>query len=118
LGGVVSYGNPSKESFLGVRRETLLAGGAVSEETAREMARGARDRFGADLAAAVTGIAGPSGGSEEKPVGTVWFAVADRDGRETAKRRAFVGDRAVVRRAASIHALELVRRHLVGWPPG
>ena len=118
LGGVVSYGNPAKESFLGVRPETLLAGGAVSEETAREMARGARDRFGADLAAAVTGIAGPSGGSEEKPVGTVWFAVADRDGRETAKRRAFVGDRAVVRRAASIHALELVRRHLVGWPGG
>lgn len=116
LGGVVPYGNEAKQAFLGVRPETLLAGGAVSEETAREMARGARERFGADVAASITGIAGPSGGTAEKPVGTVWFAVADRDGRETAKRRSFIGDRALVRRSASIHALELVRRHLVGWP--
>lgn len=116
LGGVVSYANDAKESLLGVDDETLRSHGAVSEETAREMARGARERFGADVGAAVTGVAGPGGGSEEKPVGTVWFAISDRDGREVAKRRSFVGDRSHVRKSASVHALELVRRHLVGWP--
>ena len=116
LGGVVSYANDAKESLLGVDDETLRSHGAVSEETAREMARGARERFGADVGAAVTGVAGPGGGSEEKPVGTVWFAISDRDGREVAKRRSFVGDRSHIRKSASVHALELVRRHLVGWP--
>jgi nicotinamide-nucleotide amidase len=115
LGGVVSYGNGAKESFLGVREETLRAHGAVSEQAALEMARGAVEKFGADVAASVTGIAGPDGGTEEKPVGTVWFAIADRGGREVAKRRAFLGDRGHVRRSASVHALELVRRHVVGW---
>jgi nicotinamide-nucleotide amidase len=114
LGGVVSYGNGAKESFLGVREETLRAHGAVSAEAALEMARGAVERFGADVAASVTGIAGPDGGTEEKPVGTVWFAIADRGGHEVAKRRAFLGDRGHVRRSASVHALELVRRHIVG----
>lgn len=116
LGGIVSYANAAKESFLGVSADTLRTAGAVSEDAAREMARGARSRFGSDLAAAVTGIAGPGGGSEEKPVGTVWFAVADRDGRERAKKRAFNGDRTHVRRSAAVYALELVRRHLVEWP--
>lgn len=118
LGGVVSYANGAKEELLGVGDETLRAHGAVSEETAREMARGARERFGADVAAAITGIAGPGGGTDEKPVGTVWFAIADRDGREVAKKRSFVGDRSLVRRTASVHALELVRRHLMSgeWP--
>ena len=116
LGGVVPYGNDAKTKFLGVGEETLRSHGAVSEETALEMARGAVERFGADVAASVTGIAGPGGGSPEKPVGTVWFAVADRDGRQIAKRRSFVGERSLVRRYASLHALELVRRHLVGWP--
>ena len=110
------YGNDAKTKFLGVGEETLRSHGAVSEETALEMARGAVERFGADVAASVTGIAGPGGGSPEKPVGTVWFAVADRDGRQIAKRRSFVGERSLVRRYASLHALELVRRHLVGWP--
>jgi len=73
------------------------------------------ERFGADVAASVTGIAGPDGGTEEKPVGTVWFGIADRGGHEVAKRRAFLGDRGHVRRSASVHALELVRRHVVGW---
>jgi len=117
VGGVVSYANDAKESFLGVADQTLREHGAVSEQTAREMARGARDRFGADLGAAITGVAGPGGGTEEKPVGTVWFAIADRDGREVAKRRSFVGDRALVRRSASVYTLELVRRHLVGLGP-
>jgi nicotinamide-nucleotide amidase len=116
LGGIVSYANAAKESLLDVSAGTLESRGAVSEEAVREMARGARSRFDADIAAAVTGIAGPGGGSEEKPVGTVWFAVTDREGRETAKRRAFNGDRAHVRRSAAVYALELVRRHLVEWP--
>jgi nicotinamide-nucleotide amidase len=116
LGGIVSYGNGAKESFLGVATETLREHGAVSEEAARLMARGARERFSSDVAASITGVAGPGGGTEEKPVGTVWFAVADRDGREFARRRFFNGDRALVRRSASVHALELVRRHLLGWP--
>lgn len=115
LGGVVSYGNPAKESLLGVREETIAAHGAVSAETAAEMARGARERFAADVALAVTGIAGPGGGTEEKPVGTVWYAISDREGGDVVKRRAFLGDRSLVRRTASIHGLELLRRHLLGW---
>lgn len=76
LGGVVSYANSAKEKFLGVKPETLKKFGAVSEEVAREMALGAREKFGSDFAISVTGIAGPNGGSPEKPVGTVFIALA------------------------------------------
>jgi nicotinamide-nucleotide amidase len=84
-GGFVTYSNEAKEKFLGVRRETLSAHGAVSEPVAREMAEGARRAIGSDYAIAVTGIAGPSGGSEEKPVGTVFIALASPHGTEVWK---------------------------------
>jgi len=75
-GGFVTYSNEAKERFLGVRHETLLVHGAVSEETAREMAWGARQQMGVDVAVAVTGIAGPTGGTPEKPVGLVYIALS------------------------------------------
>jgi nicotinamide-nucleotide amidase len=113
VGTVVSYSDSSKEALLGVDPETLRGFGAVSEEAAREMARGALARFGSDLAASVTGIAGPDGGTLEKPAGTVFFAVANRAGREHAKRRFFGGDRAMVRRTSAMFSLEMIRRFLM-----
>ena len=109
LGGVVSYADSAKKEILAVSPDTLAAVGAVSSETALEMALGARERFGSDLAVAVTGIAGPDGGTPAKPVGTVYFAVV-RGGGDVEKKREFLGDRAAVRQAAAQFALELVRR--------
>lgn len=80
LGGVVAYSNTVKQKFLGVRAKTLAAQGAVSEAVAREMAEGARKKFGVDYALAVTGIAGPTGGTKAKPVGTVFMALAGASG--------------------------------------
>ncbi|WP_300263304.1 CinA family protein [uncultured Cloacibacillus sp.] len=96
-GSAVTYVNSAKEHILGVARETLEKHGAVSSECAEEMACGARSVYGADVAMSVTGIAGPGGGSEAKPVGTVWFGLAAKDDAETFRRR-FDGDRAAVRR--------------------
>ena len=76
LGGIVSYSNTAKQKFLGVRARTLAQHGAVSEAVARQMAEGARKKFDADFAIAVTGIAGPTGGSQAKPIGTVFIAIA------------------------------------------
>ena len=96
-GSAVTYVNSAKQHILGVARETLEKHGAVSSECAEEMACGARSVYGADVAMSVTGIAGPGGGSEAKPVGTVWFGLAAKDDAETFRRR-FDGDRAAVRR--------------------
>lgn len=107
LGGVVSYANEVKRDVLGVSRDTLDAVGAVSSETAAQMADGARRLMKADVAVSVTGIAGPGGGSLEKPVGLVWFGIATADGVRTEKAL-FPGDRAQVRAAAVIHALGML----------
>ena len=85
VGGCVTYSNESKERLLGVKHETLERFGAVSEQTAAEMARGARERLGADIAVSATGIAGPGGGSEEKPVGTVYVGISTAKGEEVRK---------------------------------
>ena len=115
LGGAEVYSNPAKEAILGVRHETLDAHGAVSEETAREMAEGARRRFGADVAISTTGIAGPDGGTAEKPVGTVCFGLASADGTVTRKYLLW-GNREWVKLLASQVALDWVRRHALGLP--
>jgi nicotinamide-nucleotide amidase len=111
LGGVVSYANEAKVNLLGVAEATLATHGAVSEETAREMAAGARARLGATYALAVTGVAGPTGGTSEKPVGTVCFALAE-EGRTTSEQFSFGGGRGWVRFRASQHALDMLRLHL------
>ncbi len=109
--GFVTYSNASKEELLGVRRETLERHGAVSEEIAREMALGALAHSRGTLALAVTGIAGPGGGSPAKPVGTVCFAWA-RGGSVRAETRHFAGDREAVRRQSVEHALRGALEHL------
>jgi nicotinamide-nucleotide amidase len=113
--GIVSYSNGAKESLLGVSPRTLEQFGAVSEATVREMAEGVIKLSGADLAVAVSGIAGPDGGSAEKPVGTVWFAWAERQQRKTllqVKLHSFDGDRRAVRQKAVVVALQGLRELL------
>ena len=107
--GFVTYSNEAKEECLGVPHATIQASGAVSEETARAMAEGALKASRADVAVSVTGIAGPDGGSAEKPVGLVWFACARRGGATVAGLRRF-GDpgRGSVRLAAVDVAIELL----------
>ena len=111
--GFVTYSNAAKQELLGVRTETLRAHGAVSEETAREMARGALGRSRATVAVSITGVAGPAGGTPEKPVGTVCFAWA-RGGAVRSETRQFGGDRESIRRQSVILALEGVMRALDG----
>jgi len=113
LGGIIAYHNDVKVAALGVRPETLAAHGAVSEETAREMAAGARRALGAEVGVSITGIAGPDGGTPEKPVGTVCIA-ADVDGVVKSFRAIMIGDRQEVRQRSAQSALSLVRRVLNG----
>lgn len=103
--GFVTYSNAAKQDCLGVRAETLQNHGAVAEATAREMVQGALAHSRADLALAVTGIAGPTGGSPGKPVGTVCFAWCRRGEEPVSDTRRFSGDREAVRRQAVLHAL-------------
>ena len=106
-GGVVSYANSVKRDVLGVPEKIIAEHGAVSSECAVAMADGVRRLLGTDLAVSLTGIAGPDGGSAEKPVGLVWFAVSCASG-TVAEKRIFGGDRDAVRSAAVEHALQLL----------
>ena len=111
LGGVIAYADEIKQTHLGVRAETLRSYGAVSEEVAREMAIGVRDRFDAEVGLSVTGIAGPGGGTATKPVGSVCVAV-DVRGAVSAARVLTTGDRDEIRRRSAQLALNLLRRRL------
>jgi nicotinamide-nucleotide amidase len=112
--GFVTYTNESKQEMLGVSGETLERHGAVSEQTVSEMAMGALARSHAQLAVAISGIAGPGGGSEQKPVGTVCFAWARSGVGAQAERVCFDGDREAVRRQSVAHALRGAQRQLHG----
>ncbi|MFW2405009.1 MAG: CinA family protein [Gammaproteobacteria bacterium] len=110
--GFVTYGNNAKEAMLGVEPGSIEEFGAVSREVAVEMAIGARVVSGADLSVAVTGIAGPDGGTEDKPVGTVWFAWDGPERRSAMRVEHFAGDRSMVRRQAVAAALDGLLRQL------
>jgi PncC family amidohydrolase len=111
LGGVVSYSNEAKRDLLGVDPAALAAHGAVSAQVARAMAEGARTRFGATIAASVTGIAGPDGGSAEKPVGLTYVGVADASGVDV-RRSVWPGDREANRRDSAVAVLEALLERL------
>lgn len=111
IGSIVAYSYDAKERLLGVRHDTLYTHGAVSGETALEMARGARHALGADVAVAVTGIAGPAGGLPDKPVGTTWVAVSGREG-EQVERYVWTGDRDANKSQSAEAALQLLLRAL------
>ena len=108
FGGIISYDNSVKEAVLGVKKETLLTVGAVSHDTAVQMAEGARRVLDTDLAVSVTGIAGPTGGTPTKPVGTVFIAVARRDGKTLCTENHFLGDRDAVRTQTVEKAITLL----------
>jgi PncC family amidohydrolase len=108
---VIAYSNETKVKFLGVSQEALIRYGAVSEPVAREMAEGARGRFSADWGVGVTGIAGPTGGTSEKPVGLVYIAVAGA-GETIVVKRVFSGTREEIKRQTAEKALEMLRECL------
>lgn len=112
LGGVVSYSNTLKEKFLAVKSQTLKEFGAVSAETAREMATGVREQTGSDLAVGITGIAGPGGGSDGKPVGLVYIGFAAPEGVQATKFQ-FHGQRESIRQLSVMAALDLVRKYML-----
>ncbi len=112
LGGVVSYSNSAKQHVLGVQQQTIETYGAVSQQVAEEMACGVQRVFAANLAVSVTGIAGPSGGCDEKPVGLVWFAIKGRSHQELSVRKLFKGGRDQVRLQSVKTALMLLIEHV------
>lgn len=118
VGGVVAYANDVKVRELGVDPAVLDSLGAVSRPVAQQMARGVLDRFSADVALAVTGIAGPGGGTPAKPAGTVWVAAALADGTVRAKRFRFAGDREAVRERSVAEVLRIALEAVAGPAPG
>ena len=114
LGGVVAYSNEAKIQHVGVDAELIARYGAVSTEVAEALADGAAERFGAEIGIGITGIAGPDGGTKEKPVGTVCFSVSSRDGRRITRATRLPGDRADVRDRSTTVAMHLLRRLLGG----
>lgn len=106
--GFVTYSNAAKNEMLKVSKEILKTYGAVSKETACAMAEGALQNSHADLSIAITGIAGPEGGSEEKPVGTVWFALSGKNISTLAQSHVFTGDRQAIRLASIVKALQIL----------
>lgn len=112
-GGFVTYSNERKETLLGVSHQTLLDHGAVSRETALEMSLGARLRGGTSLGVGITGIAGPDGGTAEKPVGLVYISLSAEDG-HWVYRLQLKGDRETVRENTALSVLDMVRRYLLG----
>lgn len=113
VAGFTPYANEAKSALLGVAADLIAAHGAVSEEVARAMALGALEKTGAEFALATTGIAGPSGGTEEKPVGTVFIALAAGDGEVTVRRQRFLVEREAFKRLATQHALQMLRERLL-----
>lgn len=109
LGGIVAYSNPAKTNVLHIHSDTINKNGAVSEETALAMVRGAATVFKADCAFSITGIAGPGGGTRDKPVGTVWFGFFVRES-VSSKKMLFPGDRTAIREAAVDFALAVITR--------
>ena len=112
IAGLVTYSNSAKNELLGVTESSLNQHGAVSEPVVREMVAGAQALTGADIAVAISGIAGPGGGSEDKPVGTVWFAWGRSPADTVAVTEVFAGDRDQVRRQAVLFALQGLRAFL------
>jgi PncC family amidohydrolase len=115
--GFVVYANRAKTEMLGVPEAVIAEYGAVSEPVARAMAEGARERAGTTYGVSVTGIAGPGGGTPDKPVGTVWIAVAGPDG-TSAQILNWPGDRPMIRGLSAMVALDLLRRKAMGLPIG
>ena len=110
--GFITYSNQSKQEMVGVPANTLAAFGAVSQQTAEEMAKGGCQIARTDLSISLTGIAGPSGGSAEKPVGLVWISAFRKDGIQQTERHLFTGDRKQIRMLACTHAISLLLRLL------
>lgn len=116
LGGAIAYAYEAKEQMLGVRKDTLLEFGAVSQETVLEMACGIRSRLGSDLSISISGIAGPGGGLPHKPVGTVWFGFCAPQG-AWARVFQFPGNREEVKAASAEEALQAILRYLESGHP-
>ena len=108
--GFITYSDQSKQEMVGVTENTLAAFGAVSQQTAEEMAKGGCQSANTNLSVSVTGIAGPGGGTDEKPIGLVWISAFRNDGVRETERHLFKGDRQQIRTAACTHAISLLLR--------